>query len=81
MAISNTSSYRCRGIAAWAGIILTVCALVVIAVMIVIDPANRTVTPVYITAATKFFARDNFYTPDESGGSCICRVSRCCSFR
>lgn len=68
MAISNTNSYGCRNVAASTGIILTVCALVAIAVMIVIDPTNRAVTPVYITASAKFFTQDNFYTPDASAG-------------
>ena len=68
MAISSTHPYPRRRAAARLGVILTVCAFAVIAVMIVIDPAKRAVTPVYITAAAKFFAQENFYTPEASGG-------------
>jgi hypothetical protein len=68
MAISSTHPYPRRRAAARLGVILTVCAFAAIAVMIVIDPAKRAVTPVYIAAAAKFFAQDNFYTPEASGG-------------
>jgi alpha-1,2-mannosyltransferase len=68
MAISDPHSHRARSVAARLGIILTICALVAMAVMIVIDPTKRSVIPVYISAAASFFARSNFYTPEASGG-------------
>jgi hypothetical protein len=68
MALSYNPSYRGRSRAARLGVILAICALVVIAVMIVIDPARRAVTPVYIWAAASFFRRENFYDPQASGG-------------
>jgi hypothetical protein len=57
-----------RSLLAGLGFALTFGALSVIAIMIVIDPSARTVTPVYISAASKLFDRENFYTPETSDG-------------
>ena len=61
-------SYRRLSVAARVGLILAVCALVAIAVMTVVDPNGRTVTPNYITAAANFVNRQNLYNPQASGG-------------
>jgi uncharacterized membrane protein YciS (DUF1049 family) len=61
-------SYRRLSVAARVGLILAVCALITIAVMIVVDPNSRTVTPNYIIAAGNFVSRQNLYNPQLSGG-------------
>jgi hypothetical protein len=67
-AIALENSHRRLSVAARLGFGLTACALAAIAIMVVIDPVSRSVTPVYISAATKFFHHENFYDPQASNG-------------
>jgi len=55
-------------VAAWLGVVLAIAALGAIAVMIVVNPSDRTVTGVYAAAATHFFRGENIYTPEASDG-------------